>query len=125
MGIKDNMSYGEQVGDAVGLMGTAGFDRKEDELRRAKWAEAYASVLQQVKCFPGCGVSAAPGSFLIVGWAERGSGSATGRGNSVPRFHVTWGTGPGVLEQLLGRVKVGKRQSKRGAAVLRFRHRVG
>ena len=33
-----------------------------------------------------------------VGWAERGGYLATGHGNSVPRFHVTWGTGPGVLE---------------------------
>ncbi|WP_367118354.1 hypothetical protein [uncultured Brevundimonas sp.] len=28
----------------------------------------------------------------MVGWAERGDG----HGNSVPRFHVAWGTGTGV-----------------------------
>lgn len=32
-----------------------------------------------------------------LGWAERGSGDASGHGNSVPRFHVTWGTGPEVV----------------------------
>jgi pimeloyl-ACP methyl ester carboxylesterase len=33
-----------------------------------------------------------------VGWAERGGYDAMGHGNSVPRFHVTWGTGPGIVE---------------------------
>src|SRR6476620_5683922 len=42
--------------------------------------------------------------FPVVGWAERGDGTATGHGNSVPRFHVTWGTGPGVLEPFVRRV---------------------
>ena len=46
---------------------------------------------------------------------------ATGHGNSVPRFHVTWGTGPGVLEPFVHRVREGER---RGLASLRFRHRV-
>ena len=36
--------------------------------------------------------------FPIVGWAERGGYTATGHGNSVPRFHITWGTGPGLVE---------------------------
>ena len=31
--------------------------------------------------------------FPLVGWAERGGYLADGHGNSVPRFHVTWGTG--------------------------------
>ena len=35
--------------------------------------------------------------FPVVGWAERGGALASGHGNSVPRFHITWGTGPGVL----------------------------
>jgi predicted oxidoreductase len=50
-------------------------------------------------------------------WAERGGYGAIGHGNSVPRFHVTWGTGPGVVEPFERRV--------RAAGVdLRFRHRV-
>ena len=43
--------------------------------------------------------------FPVVGWAERGGGNAIGHGNSVPRFHVTWGTGPGVLEPFVQRVR--------------------
>jgi predicted oxidoreductase len=39
----------------------------------------------------------------------------------VPRFHVTWGTGPGVLEPFLRRVREGV---ARGLVTLRFRHRV-
>jgi predicted oxidoreductase len=36
--------------------------------------------------------------MFMVGWAERGDGSASGHGNSVPRFHVSWGTGTGVVK---------------------------
>ncbi len=74
--------------------GTAGFDRKEDHWPR-KWAEAYVDFAagekrswlhqQGLRIFP------------VVGWAERGGYDATGHGNSVPRFHITWGTGPGVV----------------------------
>jgi len=56
-----------------------------------------------------------------VQWAERGGYLATGHGNSVPRFHVTWGTGPGVLEPFVRRVREGE---QRGLVTLRFRHRV-
>src|SRR6266581_2009456 len=45
------------------------------------------------------------GLFLVVGWAERGGYLATGHGNSVPRFHITWGTGPGVVEPFERRVR--------------------
>ena len=41
--------------------------------------------------------------FPVVGWAERGGHNAIGHGNSVPRFHVTWGTGPGVLAPFVQR----------------------
>jgi predicted oxidoreductase len=59
--------------------------------------------------------------FPVVGWAERGDGSASGHGNSVPRFHVTWGTGPGVLEPFLRRVA---EHVTTGHVELRHRHRV-
>ena len=59
---------------------------------------------------PGC-TSRACGLFPVVGWAERGGYLATGHGNSVPRFHVTWGTGPGVVEPFVRRVR---EASKRG-----------
>jgi predicted oxidoreductase len=42
-------------------------------------------------------------------------------GNSVPRFHVSWGTGPGVVEPFERRVRAA---AARGLVQLRFRHRV-
>src|SRR5581483_2050439 len=59
--------------------------------------------------------------FPIVGWAERGGYTATGHGNSVPRFHITWGTGPGIIAPFVKRLLEAQKQ---GRATLRFRHRV-
>ncbi|AVZ72139.1 FAD-binding dehydrogenase [Streptomyces lunaelactis] len=99
-------------------LGTAGFDRDEDRWPR-KWAEAYVDFAagekrswlhaQGMRFFP------------VVGWAERGGYDATGHGNSVPRFHITWGTGPGVVAPFERRVREGV---ARGLVQLRFRHRV-
>jgi hypothetical protein len=99
-------------------LGTAGFDRPEDHWPR-RWAQAYVDFAagekrswlhdQGVRFFP------------VVGWAERGGYLATGHGNSVPRFHVTWGTGPGVLEPFLRRVRQAEAD---GLVTIRFRHRV-
>ena len=99
-------------------LGSAGFDRDEDHWPR-RWAEAYVDFAagekrawlraQGLKIFP------------IVGWAERGGYLATGHGNSVPRFHVTWGTGPGVIEPFVRRVREAEQH---GLVSFRFRHRV-
>ncbi|WP_405482495.1 FAD-binding dehydrogenase [Streptomyces sp. NBC_00009] len=99
-------------------MGTAGFDRAEDHWPR-KWAEAYVDFAagekrswlhaQGVRFFP------------VVGWAERGGYDANGHGNSVPRFHITWGTGPGLVAPFERRVREGV---ARGLVELKFRHRV-
>ena len=59
--------------------------------------------------------------FPVVGWAERGGYLADGHGNSVPRFHVTWGTGPGVVAPFERRVQAAVAS---GRVELRFRHRV-
>jgi predicted oxidoreductase len=59
--------------------------------------------------------------FPVVGWAERGGYTALEHGNSVPRFHVTWGTGPGVLAPFTARLKAG---AAAGLVVAKFRHRV-
>jgi predicted oxidoreductase len=98
--------------------GTAGFDREEDHWPR-QWAEAYLQFAagekrawlreQGVRFFP------------VVGWAERGGYTATGHGNSVPRFHITWGTGPGVLAPFTRRVADA---AARGLVDVRHRHRV-
>jgi predicted oxidoreductase len=73
---------------------TAGFDRDEDAWPR-QWAEAYLQFAHEEKraWLRQKGV----GFFPVVGWAERGGYTATGPGNSVPRFHITWGTGPGIV----------------------------
>lgn len=113
LGIRD--SYELALED---WLGTAGFDRDEDRWPR-RWAEAYVAFAagekrswlhaQGMRFFP------------IVNWAERGGYGAIGHGNSVPRFHLTWGTGPGVLAPFVRRVC---RAEKRGLVVLKFRHRV-
>src|SRR3954454_4403401 len=99
-------------------LGTAGFDRPEDEWPR-RWAEAYVDFAAGEKrsWLARQGVKFLPNP----GWAERGGYLATGHGNSVPRFHVVWGTGPGVVEPFERRVR---EAAARGRVELRFRHRV-
>ncbi|MEV7677011.1 FAD-binding dehydrogenase [Streptomyces sp. NPDC088341] len=99
-------------------LGTAGFDRPEDRWPRA-WAEAYVDFAAGEKrsWLHARGVR----FFPVVGWAERGGYDAGGHGNSVPRFHITWGTGPAVVAPFERRVREGV---ARGLVTLRFRHRV-
>jgi hypothetical protein len=99
-------------------LGTAGFDRPDDEWPR-RWAEAYVDFAAGEKrsWLRAQGVRLLP----TVGWAERGGYDANGPGNSVPRFHVAWGTGPGVVEPFVRRVREAE---ARGSIDLRFRHRV-
>jgi predicted oxidoreductase len=111
--VKDSLELARQD-----WFGTAGFDREEDHWPR-QWAEAYLQFAagekrawlheQGVRFFP------------VVGWAERGGYTATGHGNSVPRFHITWGTGPGVVAPFAARVRAA---AERGLVDIRFRHRV-
>ncbi|MBZ9849795.1 FAD-binding dehydrogenase [Mesorhizobium sp. CA14] len=99
-------------------MGTAAFNRPEDFWPR-KWAEAYVGFAAGEK--RSWLIERGLRFFPVVGWAERGGGNATGHGNSVPRFHITWGTGPGVLEPFVQRVREAQ---KRGLVAFKFRHRV-
>lgn len=89
LGIKDSLELASQD-----WFGNAGFDRDEDRWPRA-WAEAYLQFAAGEKraWLRERGV----GFFPVVGWAERGGYGAIGPGNSVPRFHITWGTGPGIV----------------------------
>ncbi len=113
LGIRDSRDLAWQD-----WQGSAQFDRDEDHWPR-KWAEAYVDFAagekrswlhqQGVRWFP------------VVGWAERGGGLADGHGNSVPRFHITWGTGPGLIEPFERRVREGV---DKGLVKLCFRHRV-
>ena len=99
-------------------LGTAAFDRPEDAWPR-KWAEAYVDFAAGEKraWLAARGVK----FFPVVGWAERGGANASGHGNSVPRFHITWGTGPGVLEPFVARAREAE---KAGRLAFLFRHRV-
>ena len=98
--------------------GTAGFDRDEDHWPR-RWAEAYVAFAAGEKraWLHAMGLRI----FPVVGWAERGGGHASGPGNSVPRFHLTWGTGPGVLAPFVRRAREAE---AKGLISFAFRHRV-
>ncbi|MGW9185020.1 FAD-binding dehydrogenase [Agromyces sp. NPDC055661] len=113
MGVKDSLELARQD-----WSGTAGFDRDTDEWGR-KWAEAYLEFAAGEKrsWLHEKGVR----FFPVVGWAERGGYNAIGHGNSVPRFHITWGTGPGVLAPFIARVQAG---AAAGLVELHHRHRV-
>ena len=110
MGVKDSLDLAKQDWD-----GTAAFDRDDDEWGR-RWAEAYLEFAAGEKraWLHEKGVR----FFPVVGWAERGGYNAIGHGNSVPRFHITWGTGPGVLAPFIARVQAGE-----AAGLVEFRHR--
>jgi predicted oxidoreductase len=99
-------------------LGTAGFDRPEDHWPR-RWAEAYVDFAagEKREWLKEQGVRLLP----MVGWAERGGYGAIGHGNSVPRFHIAWGTGTGVVEPFTRRAQ---EAARRGLVDLRFRHRV-
>lgn len=113
LGIKDSHDLALQD-----WMGTAGFDREEDLWPR-RWAEAYVAFAAGEKrdWLRAMGHRI----FPIVGWAERGGYDAMGHGNSVPRFHVTWGTGPGIVEPFERRAR---QAQAAGRLTFRFRHRV-
>jgi uncharacterized protein len=115
LGIKDSKELACQD-----WMGTAGFDREKDEdYWGRKWAEAYVDFAAGEKraWLQSMGVR----FFPIVGWAERGGYLAEGHGNSVPRFHIVWGTGPGIVAPFERRVR---EQMKNGLVEYRPRHRV-
>jgi predicted oxidoreductase len=78
-----------------------------------RWAEEYVArardeVGEWLKRY---GVS----FFPVVNWAERG---VYGDGNSVPRFHLTWGTGKALVDAVWGALE------GRAGLEVRFRHRV-
>jgi len=113
MGIRD--SYDLALQD---WLGTAGFDREEDRWPR-QWAEAYVTFAHEEKraWLHAQGLR----WFPIVGWAERGGYGAFAHGNSVPRFHLTWGTGPAVIEPFVRRTRA---HEAAGRLQFKFRHRV-
>ncbi len=113
MGVRDSRDLAWQD-----WLGSAGFDREEDVWPR-RWAEAYVdfAAMEKREWLRSLGISL----FPIVGWAERGGYLADGHGNSVPRFHITWGTGPGVVAPFEQRVRAAAAD---GRVTFAFRHRV-
>ena len=113
LGVHDSLELARQD-----WFGNAGFDRDEDLWPR-RWAEAYLQFAHEEKraWLREKGV----GFFPIVGWAERGGYTATGPGNSVPRFHITWGTGPGIVAPFQAAVEAGEAD---GRVTVMPRHRV-
>ena len=113
MGVRDSRELAMQD-----WLGSAQFDRAEDDWPR-KWAEAYIDFAagEMRPWLYDMGLR----WFPIVGWAERGGSYANGHGNSVPRFHVTWGTGPGAMEHFERRVR---EHVNTGRITMKFRHQV-
>ncbi|WP_421102508.1 FAD-binding dehydrogenase [Sporosarcina psychrophila] len=100
MGIKDSRELAWQD-----WLGTAGFDRQEDEdYWGKKWAEAYVNfaATEKREWLHAQGIR----FFPVVGWAERGGHLAEGPGNSVPRFHIVWGTGPGIVKPFEDKMRI-------------------
>ena len=119
MGIRDSHALALQD-----WLGSATFDRGVDDPTGedywgSRWAAAYVDFAAGEKrsWLHAQGIRWVP----LVGWAERGGYLADGHGNSVPRFHLTWGTGPGVVAPFERRVRAAV---ARGLVQLRFRHRV-
>jgi predicted oxidoreductase len=91
LGIHDSLELALQD-----WFGTAAFDREREDHWPRQWAQAYVEFAagEKRQYLHDLGLRLLP----VVGWAERGDGTSLGHGNSVPRFHITWGTGPGVVE---------------------------
>lgn len=106
LGIKDSYELAWQD-----WLGTANFDRLADEdYWGYEWAKAYVKFAAQEKYewLKSKGIK----FFPVVGWAERGGGLATGHGNSVPRFHIVWGTGPGIVEPFAKKILKAQQENK-------------
>ncbi|KUI63550.1 hypothetical protein VM1G_10384 [Cytospora mali] len=114
MGIKDSRALAMRD-----WFNAARFDREEEDYWPRKWAEAFVNFAtdDMEKYLKARGM----GFLFNVGWAERGDGTAGGHGNSVPRFHVTWGTGPEVVRVFAEPVQA---KEKEGIVKFKFRHMV-
>ncbi|YAL83036.1 FAD-binding dehydrogenase [Dermacoccaceae bacterium W4C1] len=113
LGVKDSLELAWQD-----WQGSAGWDRPQDEdVWATRWGRAYVEFAAGEKrtWLADKGVRLTP----MVGWAERGDGRADGHGNSVPRFHIAWGAGTGVVGPFAERAVAASRQ-----VTFYHRHRV-
>jgi predicted oxidoreductase len=117
-GVKDSLDLAWQD-----WRGSAGWDRLDGDLPEDAWAQKWGRAYVEFAAgekrlwLQEQGVRFTP----LVGWAERGDGRAGGHGNSVPRFHVPWGTGTGISEPFADKARAA---AARGQVTFHFRHRV-
>lgn len=115
MGVKDSYELARQD-----WFGSAQFDRLDDEDYWAKqWAESYLKFATYEKrdWLRSLGIR----FFPVVGWAERGGSLADNHGNSVPRFHIVWGTGPAIVQTFEKKLRL---HIEKGTITYLPRHRV-
>ncbi|APT93490.1 FAD-binding dehydrogenase [Corynebacterium phocae] len=98
---------------------SADFDDAEHDYWPREWAREYVRFAANEKrdYLKNLGLNVLP----TIGWAERGSGDAAGHGNSAPRFHLTWGTGPEVVRVFREPLEQAEHEGK---VEFHFRHRV-
>ena len=91
-------------------MRMAGFEEGDEWPRR--WAEQYVKRARDEVggWLKQHGVT----FFPVVNWAERG---VHGDGNSVPRFHLTWGCGKALVDEIWGSIQA---HARRTALEVRF-----
>jgi predicted oxidoreductase len=113
-GIKDSFELA-----LADWLGSAQFDRDDEDHWPRRWAEAYVRFAagEKRRYLRELGLRVLP----LPGWAERGDGRAGGHGNSVPRFHMTWGVGPELVRVFKEPVEDAER---RGLVEFAFRHQV-
>ncbi|ROV89799.1 hypothetical protein VSDG_08589 [Cytospora chrysosperma] len=114
MGIKDSRALAMRD-----WFNSARFDREKEDYWPRKWAEAFVNFAtdDMEKYLKARGM----GFMFNVSWAERGDGTAGGHGNSVPRFHITWGAGPEIIRVFAEPVQA---KEKEGIVEFKFRHMV-
>ena len=98
---------------------SAQFDDSQNDYWPRRWGREYVrfAATEKRDYLKALGLNVLP----TVGWAERGSGDASGHGNSVPRFHLTWGTGPEVVRVFREPIEAAEAEGK---VEFRFRHQV-
>lgn len=98
---------------------SAQYDDSNNDYWPRRWGREYVrfAATEKRDYLKALGLNVLP----TVGWAERGSGDASGHGNSVPRFHLTWGTGPEVVRVFREPIEAAEAEGK---VEFRFRHQV-
>ncbi len=118
LGVHDSLDLAWQDWQGAAQWDRLTGDSPEDEWGR-QWGRAFVEFAagDMRPWLEEQGVKFTP----LVGWAERGDGRAGGHGNSVPRFHLPWGTGTGISEPFADRAR---EAAAEGRVEFLFRHRV-